>query len=115
METISEAHLAPALEELLQAFPSKIRGFHSDHGAEFVNHTVRRLFEKLHVEFTRTRPRRSNDKAWAAYYACTVLSALRSAAPRIPIESSSILREIILTPIPCVGNSRLLAEPECAR
>ena len=63
VETISEAHLVPVLEELLQAFPFKIRGFHSDNGSEFVNHTVRRLLEKLHVEFTRTRPRHSNDNA----------------------------------------------------
>ena len=65
IETISERHLVPVLEELLEAFPFRIRGFHSDNGSEFVNHKVKAMLEKLHIEFTRTRPRRSNDNALA--------------------------------------------------
>ena len=94
VERISEHFLLPLLESLLEAFPFRVRGFHSDNGSEYVNYQVAALLEKLRVEeFTKSRPRRCNDNAWVAYYACTVLSALRSPAPRIPIESSSILGE----------------------
>lgn len=58
---LSENHLVPALERLLDAFPFTIRGFHADNGSEYVNHTVARLLDKLLVEFTKSRPRRSND------------------------------------------------------
>ena len=93
-ERIAEWFLPPVLEGLLESFPLRVRGFHSDNGSEYVNYRVAELWEKLRIEeFTKSRPRRSNDNAWVAYYACTVLSALRSPAPRIPIESSSILGE----------------------
>ena len=39
----------------------RIRGFHSDNGSEFVNHTVVRLLNKLLIEQTKSRPRHSND------------------------------------------------------
>jgi transposase InsO family protein len=34
-------------------------------GSEYVNHAVARLLEKLRIEFTRSRPRRSNDNGLA--------------------------------------------------
>lgn len=58
---ISEAWLIPVLEAMLEQFPFRILGFHSDNGSEFINHTVRKLLEKLLVEQTKSRPRRSND------------------------------------------------------
>ncbi len=58
---LGENHLAPALVRLLDAFPYVIRGFHADNGSEYINHTVARLLDKLVVEFTKSRPRRSND------------------------------------------------------
>ena len=36
---ISEAWLMPVLEAMLPQFPFRIRGFHSDNGSEFINHT----------------------------------------------------------------------------
>jgi transposase InsO family protein len=60
---ISEAWLLPVLEEILQQFPFHIRGFHSDNGSEFINHTVAQLLNKLLVEQTKSRPRRSNDNS----------------------------------------------------
>ena len=64
VERISEQYLLPLLEKLLEAFPFRIRGFHSDNGSEFVNHQVAALLEKLRIEqFTKSRPRRSNDNA----------------------------------------------------
>ena len=64
VERISEHYLLPLLEKLLEAFPFRIRGFHSDNGSEFVNYQVAALLEKLRIEqFTKSRPRRSNDNA----------------------------------------------------
>ena len=60
---ISEAWLEPVLAALLEQFPFRIRGFHSDNGSEFINHTVARLLNKLLAEQTKSRPRRSNDNA----------------------------------------------------
>ena len=58
---ISEAWLLPALLSMLDQFPFKIRGFHSDNGSEFINHRVEAMLKKLLVEQTKSRPRRSND------------------------------------------------------
>ncbi len=60
-EQISEAYLQPVLKVILEQFPFKIRGFHSDNGSEFINHTVAELLNKLLIEQTKSRPRRSND------------------------------------------------------
>jgi transposase InsO family protein len=58
---ISEAWLMPVLEAMLPQFPFRIRGFHSDNGSEFINHTVAKLLNKLLAEQTKSRPRHSND------------------------------------------------------
>ena len=60
---ISEAFLLPVLETALETFPFALRGFHSDNGSEYVNHRVARLLDKLNIEFTKCRARRSNDNA----------------------------------------------------
>jgi transposase InsO family protein len=65
VQTISEAHMLPVIEQMLEQFPFEILGFHADNGSEYVNHRVARLLEKLKVEFTRSRPRRSNDNGLA--------------------------------------------------
>jgi len=69
VQTISEAHLLPVIEQMLAQFPFEILGFHADNGSEYVNHQVARMLDKLRIEFTRSRPRRSNDKDYVAY--CT--------------------------------------------
>jgi len=58
---ISEAWLEPVLAAILQQFPFRVRGFHSDNGSEFLNHTVEKLLNKLLIEQTKSRPRHSND------------------------------------------------------
>ncbi len=63
VERISENFLIPLLEGLFEQFPFVIRGFHSDNGSEYVNHRTAKLLEKLRVEFTKSRARRSNDNA----------------------------------------------------
>ena len=61
---ISERFMVPLLEALLPMFPFDVLGFHADNGSEYVNHRVAALLNKLHVgEFTKSRPRHSNDNA----------------------------------------------------
>lgn len=64
-ERLSEAYLLPVIDALLGSFPFKILGFHADNGSEYINHTVAELLEKLRAEFTKSRPRRSNDNGLA--------------------------------------------------
>ena len=64
MEAISERFLVPALEALIESFPFEVKGFHADNGSEYVNHRVARLLRQAAGrEFTKSRPRRSNDNA----------------------------------------------------
>ena len=67
VQTISEAHLLPVIEQRLEQFPFEILGFHADNGSEYVNHRVAKMLDKLKVEFTRSRPRHSNDNGLAEY------------------------------------------------
>jgi hypothetical protein len=60
---ISETALKPVLAAMLQQFPFRVRGFHSDNGSEFVNHIVAKLLNKLWIEQTKSRPRHCNDNA----------------------------------------------------
>jgi len=46
---------------MLEQFPFRILGFHSDNGSEFINHNVEALLNKLLIEQTKSRPRHSND------------------------------------------------------
>lgn len=62
-ERISEAWLQPVLRTMLEQFPFRILGFHSDNGSEFLNATVAKLLGKLLIEQTKSRPRQSNDNA----------------------------------------------------
>ena len=58
---ISEAFLLPVLVAMLEQFPFRILGFHSDNGSEFINHNVETLLNELLIEQTKSRPRHSND------------------------------------------------------
>lgn len=64
-EKISEAYLLPVIRQLLDGFPFVILGFHSDNGSEYINYQVAKMLEKLRIEFTKSRPRHSNDNALA--------------------------------------------------
>lgn len=63
VERISENFLIPALEQAMETFPFVLRGFHSDNGSEYVNRKVAGMLGKLHMEFTKSRARRTNDNA----------------------------------------------------
>src|SRR5215475_972142 len=60
---ISEAHLLPVLEAMLQQFPFRVLGFHSDNESEYINRRVAEMLPKLHAEFTKSRACRSQDNA----------------------------------------------------
>lgn len=62
---LSEAFLLPVLKQLLACFPFVILGFHADNGSEYINHQVAKLLAKLLIEFTKSRPRHSNDNGLA--------------------------------------------------
>ena len=63
VEGISEYFLEPLLLELLAMFPFIILGFHSDNGSEYVNKVVAELLNKLRIEQTKSRSRKTNDNA----------------------------------------------------
>lgn len=65
VEKISELYLIPGLEEMLEAFPFTLLGFHSDNGSEYINSQIADLLDKLCIEFTKSRSRHSNDNALA--------------------------------------------------
>ena len=61
---ITEIFMLPVLEDLLTAFPFQVRAFHADNGSEYVKHHVAGMLNKLHIgQFTKSRPRHSNDNA----------------------------------------------------
>lgn len=64
-QRLSEAYLLPVIEAMLESFPFSILGFHADNGSEYVNHVVAELLDKLCIEFTKSRPRHSNDNGLA--------------------------------------------------
>ena len=63
VSNISEMFLEPLLESCLSLFPFRILGFHSDNGGEYINKMVARLLNKLSVDQTKSRSRRTNDNA----------------------------------------------------
>ena len=64
-ERLSEALLLPVLHALLAGFPFVILGVHADNGSEDINHQVANLLNTLRIEFTKSRPRHSNDNGLA--------------------------------------------------
>lgn len=63
VEKISENHLIPALKIALELFPFTIINFHTDNGSEYINQHVARLLNKLLIEQTKSRSRKTNDNA----------------------------------------------------
>jgi len=52
---------------LLEGFTFTILGLHSDSESEFVNHGVAKLLDKLHIEFTKSRSRQTDDNTLVHY------------------------------------------------
>lgn len=62
---ISEQYLAPVVRHLIEFFPFRILGFHSDNGSEYINKVVAKLLNKLYIQQTKSRSRKTNDNALA--------------------------------------------------
>ena len=60
---IAEYYLQSLLEEVLDLYPFVIINFHSDNGSEYINKTVLKLLNKLHIKQTKSRSRKTNDNA----------------------------------------------------
>ncbi|MCI0151919.1 DDE-type integrase/transposase/recombinase [Paraburkholderia sediminicola] len=65
MPSLTRKHMLPVLRDMLDQFPFRILGFHSDGGTEYVNYEVARMLEQARIDFTRSRPRQCNDNALA--------------------------------------------------
>lgn len=65
VETISEFHLTPLLEKLLEQVPTRVWNFHSDNGSEYINKVVAKILNDLLIDQTKSRARHSNDNALA--------------------------------------------------
>ncbi|MCP4406288.1 MAG: transposase family protein, partial [Gammaproteobacteria bacterium] len=63
VERISEHYLIPVLESMIDSFPFAINGFHADNGSEYINKRVAELLNKLLIELTKSRARKTNDNA----------------------------------------------------
>ena len=63
VERISEHYLIPVLDSLIGSFPFIIKGFHADNGSEYINKRVAGLLNKLLIELTKSRSRKTNDNA----------------------------------------------------
>ena len=60
---ITEKYLKPIMIDLLKMFPFIILEFHSDNGSEYINKYTVDLLNKLHIELSKSRSRKSNDNA----------------------------------------------------
>ncbi|MCP3665445.1 MAG: transposase family protein, partial [Gammaproteobacteria bacterium] len=65
VERITERFMIPVLEMIIETFPFVVHACHADNGSEYINYRVSKLLGKLHIEFTKSRPRHSNDNALA--------------------------------------------------
>ena len=72
--------------------PFEVLGLHSDNGSEYVNYRVAELLEKLHIEFTKSRARHSNDNALVECKNTHVLRKLLGHA-HIPRQCAEELNE----------------------
>lgn len=59
----TEEHMLPLLEQLINAYPFIILGFHADNGSEYINFEVAAMLNRLLIKLTKSRPRHSNDNA----------------------------------------------------
>ena len=60
-----QAGIHAALAEIIQQWPHRPWGLHSDNGSEFINNQLVRFCKDQDLEFTRSRPYRKNDNAHA--------------------------------------------------
>lgn len=64
-EKISEAYLLPIVEMMIQHYPFRIKEFHTDNGSEYINKYLVELLNKLLIQLTKSRSRKTTDNALA--------------------------------------------------
>lgn len=63
VERISDWYMIPLLEKMLEQFPFVVLNFHSDNGSEYINGMVAEMLNRLLIDQTKSRSRRTNDQA----------------------------------------------------
>lgn len=112
VEGISEAFLSDALAMALELFPFRVLGFHSDNGSEYINATVAALLEKMRVEQTKSRSRRTNDNALVESKNGTVIRK-EFGHLHIPRKYAPLINEYCRTYfVPFINNHRFCAFPD---
>ena len=94
-------------------FPFRIWGFHADNGSEHINHPAAKMPDKLRVEFTKSRPRHSDDNGWAETKSGAVVRKHFGCGP-IPqpgANAVNALRRDFLNPYPNFHRPCLFPEP----
>ena len=110
---VSENHMIPVLEDLLDLFPFVIKGFHTDNGSEYINHRVAAMLSKLDAKFTKSRPRHSNDNGLVESKNGSVIRA-HLGHGHIPAGRAGLVHEFtrdILSPFPDFHPPCLFPEP----
>jgi len=62
-KTIDWDGMKEVFSDLFNQIPIEIQGFHSDNGSEYINKQVAKMLNRLNIQFTKSRSRRSNDQA----------------------------------------------------
>ena len=60
---ICEKYMKPVLEMIIELCPFMIINFHSDNGSEYINKIIADILNRLHIQQTKSRPRKHNDNA----------------------------------------------------
>lgn len=63
--SIDARHIKPILQVLVKLCPFIIVNFHSDNGGEYINYVVADILNRLHIDQTKSRSRKSNDNGLA--------------------------------------------------
>ena len=58
---LREGQVHSALQHMMEPFPFRIQGVHTDNSTEYVNHPIGDWLQQSGIAFTRSRSRRSND------------------------------------------------------
>lgn len=60
---ITDEYMVPFLLRMVESFPFHIINFHSDNGSEYINYRICEVLQRLSINQTKSRSRRSTDNA----------------------------------------------------
>jgi len=87
-----DSNTSNVLEALLECFPFALINFHADNGSEYINKRVAALLKKRLIEFTKSRPRKTNDTPLAESKNGSVVRKLFGSVP-IPQRGAPLINE----------------------